>query len=96
MMDMLDKQMKSVTIMVEEQAQNLEAAHRELETWLAAVEGQTRHVGSGNIGTSADRLKPLKFDGSMSSAVFHCQLKAVAGHNKWASSEKAHCVAGTS
>jgi hypothetical protein len=38
-------------------------------------------------GTSADRVKPSKFDGSTSWAVFRLQFEAAVDH-KWTSCEK--------
>jgi hypothetical protein len=60
-----------------------------VEMWLVAMEGKKRRGGSGNAGTSADRVRPPKFDGSTSWTAFHCQFEAVASHNKWTSCEKA-------
>jgi hypothetical protein len=42
-----------------------------------------------NAGTSRDRVKPPKFDGSTSRAVFHHQFRAMDIHNDWTSCEKA-------
>jgi predicted phage gp36 major capsid-like protein len=49
---------------------DLEATRREFESQLAAVEARTTRGGGGNVGTRAERVKPLKFDGSASWAVF--------------------------
>jgi hypothetical protein len=51
--------------------------------------GLTTRGGGGNTGTSTDRVKPLKFDGSASLAVFHRQFEAAADHKKFTSKEKA-------
>jgi hypothetical protein len=52
---------------------DLKAGYWEFETQVAA-KGKMRQVGRGNSRTSTDRVKPLKFDGSTSWAVNHCQL----------------------
>jgi hypothetical protein len=54
-----------------------------------AVEARKKRGGGGNIGTSADKVKPPKFDGSTSWAVFHRQFEAATNHNDWTSHEKA-------
>jgi hypothetical protein len=89
--------------MIEQQAQNLlnefstelQATRRDLEAtcWefeiqLAAVEAQMIH-GGGNVGTRADRVKPLKFDEFMSWTVLHHKFEAVTSHNEWTSCENA-------
>jgi hypothetical protein len=56
---------------------------------LAAVDAQTKCRASVNSGTRVVMVLPLKFDGSISWTVFHCQFKAVADHNVWAAHEKA-------
>jgi chromosome segregation ATPase len=75
--EMLDK-LKSVRATVEQQAQNLcvkfksklqasrhdlEAAHREFETRLVAVEARKRCGCGRNVVTSTDKMKRPKFDG---------------------------------
>jgi hypothetical protein len=85
--DKLDKQLKGVTSMVEQQTRNLregieatrrdtEDTQRNFEAQLAAAEARTRHAGGGNGGTKADKVKPPKFNGSISSAVSHRQFEA--------------------
>jgi uncharacterized membrane protein YccC len=64
---------------------DLEATQQDLETQLAALEARTRRAGAGN----ADKVKPPKFDGSTSRAVFHHQFEAAAIHNDWTPREKA-------
>jgi regulator of PEP synthase PpsR (kinase-PPPase family) len=61
---------------------NLKATHQEFKTQLVAVDSRTRHGGDGNAGTNTDKVKPLKFHGSMSWVVFHHQFEVVANH-KW-------------
>jgi hypothetical protein len=58
----------------------------ELESQLATVEGQTIR-GRGNVGSSADREKRRKLDGSTFSGIFHHLFEAAADH-KWLSCEK--------
>jgi hypothetical protein len=72
---------------IETTRRDLEVTWREFESQLAAVEAWKRR-GSGNVGTSSDRLKPQKFDGSQSWAVFHRQFEAAAD-DKWKSCKKA-------
>jgi hypothetical protein len=48
---------------------------------LAAEEARTRRAGGGNAGANADEVKPPKFDGSKSWAVFYRQFEAAAIHN---------------
>jgi hypothetical protein len=61
--------------MVEQQTQNLqqdiEATRRELEAKLAAVETRTRGAGDSGPGANTSTVKPLKFDGTTSWAVFY-------------------------
>jgi hypothetical protein len=100
----VDTQLKNVTSMVEQQTRNLcedlsktikatrqdlKATKRGLETQLAALEVRTRRAGGGNAGANADKVKPPKFDGSTSWAVFHRQFEAAAIHNDWTPREKA-------
>jgi hypothetical protein len=73
---------------VEATRRDLEATQRDFETQLAALEAQTRRAGGGNAGANADKVKPPKFDGSTSWAVFHRQFEAAAVHNDWTPREK--------
>jgi hypothetical protein len=68
---------------------DLEATQQDLETQLAALEARTRRAGAGNAGANADKVKPPKFEGSTSRAVFHRQFEAAAIHNDWTPREKA-------
>jgi hypothetical protein len=51
-----------------------------------AAKGSRRPIasygGGGNARTSADRVKPPKFNGSASSAVSHRHFEAAAGHKR--------------
>jgi hypothetical protein len=69
--------------------QDLEATKRDLETKLAALKARRRRAGGGNARANADKVKPPKFDGSTSWAVFHRQFEAAAIHNDWTPREKA-------
>lgn len=102
----LDRQNKGVTFMVEQQTrdlrndlnrarQEIEATRRDLEYQLAAVETRTRRAAVGGNVTNASTVKPPKFDGSTSWAVFHRQFEAAASHNNWQPGEKAaHLLSG--
>jgi hypothetical protein len=68
---------------------DLEATSREFETQMAVAEARMRCRGGSKAGTSTDRVKPLKFDGSTSREVFHHQFRAMANHNDWTSCERA-------
>jgi hypothetical protein len=101
----LDRQNKGVTSMVEQQTQalrndlnrarqELEATRRDLENQLAAVERRTRRAAVGGV-TNASTVKPPKFDGLTSWAIFHRQFEAAATHNNWQPGEKAaHLLSG--
>jgi hypothetical protein len=84
--DTRHKQLKDVTALIEQSTTNLheefstvlqasrgdlEATRRELETRMAAAEGQTTSGVVGNAGTRTDRVKLLKFDLITLWAVFH-------------------------
>lgn len=66
---------------------DLKATLREFKSELAALQTRTARVGGMIGGTSADRVKPSKFDGSTSWAVFRLQFEAAVDH-KWTSCEK--------
>jgi hypothetical protein len=59
----------------------------EFKTQLVAVEDWTRRRG-GNTGTSADKVKPPKFDKFTSWTVFHHQFETITSHKDWTSCEK--------
>jgi hypothetical protein len=88
----LDKQQKDVNSMVK-QTQNLweyiETTRRELEAKLAIVETQTRRAGGSGPGANTSTVKPPKFDGTTSWAVFYGQFEAAAVQNNWKPHEKA-------
>jgi len=84
--DRLDKQQKNVASMVEQQTRSLQ---EEIEAQLPAVEARSRRVGGGGPGTGTTTIKPPKFDGAISWAVFHRQFEAAAVQNNWMPSEKA-------
>jgi hypothetical protein len=73
---------------VEATRRNLEATQQDLGTQLAALQVQTRRAVGSSAGTSADKVKPPKFDGSTSWIVFQRQFDAAATHNDWAPGEK--------
>ena len=81
----LDKQHKNVTSMVEQQTRNLQ----ELGAQLAAVEAQIRHAGGSGLGANNTIVKPPKFDGATSWAVFHRQFENAGVQNNWTPNEKA-------
>jgi hypothetical protein len=100
----VDTQLKNVASMVEQQTRNLredlgrnieatrqdlEATQRDFETQLAALVDRRRRAGGGNAGANVDKVKPPKFDGSTSWAVFHRQFEAAAIHNDWTPRRKA-------
>jgi hypothetical protein len=102
-----DTQLKNVTSMFEQQTHNLhedlsrnikatrqdlEATQRDIETQMAALDARTRRADGGNEGANADKVKPPKFDGSTSWAVFHRQFEAAAIHNDWAPREASHLL----
>jgi hypothetical protein len=90
--DRFDKQQKDVNSMVEQQTRNLrediEATRRELEAKLAAVETRTMRAGGSGPGANTSRVKPPKFDGTTSWAVFYRQFEAAAVQNNWQPKEK--------
>jgi hypothetical protein len=59
-------------------------------TW----EARTRRAGGSSAGANAEKVKPPKFDGSTSWAVFHRQFDAAAAHNDWTPREKAAHLQG--
>jgi len=61
----------------------------EFEVQLAAAEARSRRAGGGGPGASTITVKPPKFDGATSWAVFHRQFEAVAVQKNWIPSEKA-------
>jgi cob(I)alamin adenosyltransferase len=82
----LGKQQENVTSIVEQQVRNL---REEIEAQLAAVEPRSRRARGGGPGASTTTVKPPKFDGATSWAVFHRQFEAAAVQNNWMPSEKA-------
>jgi TolA-binding protein len=80
-----ERQQKQVTSIVEQQIRHLregiEATRRKLEVQLAAVDAQSRCVGGGSPGANSTTVKPPKFDGATSWAMFHRQFEAVAVQN---------------
>jgi len=71
---------------VEQQVRNL---REKFEVQLAAVEARSRRAAGGGPGTSTTTVKPPKFDGATSWAVFHRLFEAAAVQNNWMPSEKA-------
>jgi len=82
----LEKQQKNVASMVEQQARSL---REKFEAQLAAVEARSRRAGGGGPGAGTTTVKPPKFEGATSWAVFHRQFEAAAVQNNWMLSEKA-------
>ena len=82
----MEGQEKEVIAIAEQQTRHLrediEATRRELEARLAAVDAQAFRTGSGGPGASYSTVKPPKFDGATSWAVFHRQFEAAAVQNK--------------
>ena len=93
MEERFERQQKEVTSIMEQQTRHLregiEATRRELEAQLAAVDVRSRRAGGGGQGAHSTTVKPQKFDGSTSWAVFHRQFEAAAVQNNWTSNEKA-------
>jgi hypothetical protein len=85
----LSKNIETTRQDVEATRRNLEATQRDLGTQLAALQDRTRRAGGSSAGTSADKVKPPKFDGSTSWIVFQRQFDAAATHNNWTPGEKA-------
>jgi hypothetical protein len=87
------RQQKEVICIVEQYTRqlrkDLEATRRELEDQLAAVDVRSRQAGSGGTGVHSSTIKPPKFDGVTSWAVFHRQFEAAAIQNSWAANGKA-------
>jgi hypothetical protein len=67
----------------------MEATYQDFQMQLASADAQIRCRASKNSGTCVAMVQPLKFDGSTSWTIFHCQFKTVADHNVWAAHEKA-------
>lgn len=88
----LDEQEKNFNYMVEQQIRNLwediEATRREFEAQLAAVETQTRYAGGSGPGANTSTVKSLKFDSTISWALFHQQFEVMAVQNNWQPNEK--------
>jgi len=74
--------------------EGIEGTQRELEAQLAAVDVRSRRAGGGGPGAHSNTVKPPKFDGATSWAVFHQQSEAVAVQNNWSSNEKAAHLLG--
>jgi hypothetical protein len=72
--------------MVDQQARNL---REEFKAQIAAVEARSRRAGGGSPGARTATVKPPKFEGLTSWAVFHRQFEAAAVQNNWMPSEKA-------
>ena len=89
----LEGQQKEVTAILEQQTRHLrediEETRRELKARLAAVDAQAFRTGSGGPGASYSTVKPPKFDGATSWAVFHRQFEAAVSQNNWTQSERA-------
>jgi hypothetical protein len=79
---------KELQVTQEDFKKKIHSTRQDLETQLAAVEARTRCGGTGNVGTHSRQLKPPKFDGTMSWAIFHRQFEAAASNNGWTSCEK--------
>jgi hypothetical protein len=56
---------------------------RQDEIQLVAVDTLRRSTCGGSVGTNWNKMKLLKFDGSMSWAVFNCKFESAADHNDW-------------
>ena len=71
----LERQQKEVTSIVEQQTwhlqEDIEATQRELDARLAAVDARSSRVGGGGPGANSTTVKPLKFNGATSWALFH-------------------------
>ena len=66
----------------------MEATRRELEAQLAAVDARSRRACGGGPGVNSTTVKPPKFDGAKSWAVFRRQFEAAAVQNNWNPNEK--------
>jgi hypothetical protein len=73
----------------EDLSRNIEATRQDFETQLAALEARTRLAGGSSAGANTDKIKPPKFDGSISWVVFHRQFDAAAIHNNLTPRKKA-------
>jgi len=93
MEETFERQQKEVASIMEQQTRHLregiKVTRRELEAQLAAVDARTRRAGGGGPGANSTTVKPPKFDGGTSWAVFHRQFEASAFQNNWTSNEKA-------
>jgi hypothetical protein len=67
----ISDELKCFKAAIKKQAQNLCV---KFKMWSVAVEALMRHKGSKNVGTSAHKMKPLKFDRSTPYAAFHYQF----------------------
>jgi hypothetical protein len=89
----LDKQQKDINLVVEQQTrdlrESLEATRRDLQAKLLTVENRTRRAGCSGPGACTSTVKPPKYDGTTSWAVFHRQFEAAAILNTWQPNEKA-------
>jgi hypothetical protein len=89
----LEGHQKEVTAIVEQKTRHLqediEGTRRELEARLAALEARAGRAGGGGPGAKSGMVKPPKFDGATSWAVFHRQFEAAAVQNNWTQSERA-------
>ena len=89
----LEEQQKDLTALVEQQNQHrredIEATRRQLETRLSAVDAPGIRTGRGGPGASYSMVKPPKFDGATSWAVFHRQFEGAAIQDNWTQSERA-------
>jgi len=88
-----ERQQKEVTSIMEQQTRRLRegivATRRELEAQLSAVDVRSRRAGGGGPGANSTTVKPTKFDGATSWALFHRQFEAAAVQNNWTPNEKA-------
>jgi hypothetical protein len=66
----------------------VEATRREFGTWLVEVEAQVGYKCIRNTATRADKIKPPRFDGSMS-VIFSLPIKAIVGAQQLTDWEKA-------
>jgi hypothetical protein len=62
---------------------------REFKTQLSGVEVRAERGGCWYTSAGANRIRPPRFDGSMSLSLLHRQFVAVAEHNNWIDREKA-------
>ena len=74
--------------------EDIEATRRELEARLAAVDARAGCAGGSGPGVKSSTVKPPKFVGASSWAVFHRQYEAAAVQNNWTQSERAAHLLG--